>query len=100
MTISTSYFDERKSDYNGTRFIKLINIVTEDFHGQRNFRGVCKFLLRDTNCISLCDYVIIVTYIDCDKESCEIIRGSIVLILNNDMKDIMDSKKSLIFGWV
>ena len=80
MTISISYFIERKSDYNGSRFIKLINIVTEDFHGQGSFRGICKFLLRDTNCISLCDYVIIVTYIDCDKDLCDIIRGSIASI--------------------
>ena len=67
-----------------------IDIVVGGEHGRGKLRSVCKFILRYINTKNLNSYVTKNAHINCENDTKDILKESIVKLLNDEMKIIMN----------
>ena len=90
---------EEYSNESACNAISTINILVGGYHGQRKFRSVYKFILRDMNVKNIDLYVIEKTHIDCDKDTYNGLNDSIVKPLNDERKLIMNEDMFVYFTY-
>ena len=97
-SLKNLYFQECSANSDNS-YISTINIVVGGGHGQGKFRSISKFILRDIYFNKLKSYVIKNAHIDCDKDTYDVLNGSIVNPLNEEIKLLMKKYMFVYFMW-
>ena len=86
-----SLYCQECSNNSDSTSISTIDIVIGGDHGQDKVRFVFKFILPDIHIKKLKSYVIKNTHIECDKDTYDVLNGSIVKQLNEEIKILMNN---------